>query len=578
MKDNPVPTSALSTSRFAFGLNTTEVGAVPLMLFVGIAAIVATSAWAGLLPKNMIGGLAVIMTLGFAFAKVGRQIPVLKDIGGPAILCLMVPSVLVYFGAFGKQTLDTVHLLMKEANLLYFVIACLVVGSILGMNRVLLIQGMMRMFVPLVAGTCMAVLSGLIVGSLFGYTPYHTFFFIIVPIIGGGIASALLSLALLHRGWQVTLYCADDAPASGASGNRQGALYPLLSAHDPALFQFFPAAFTFARRLYDTLPVMFDHEWCGVTQLGWDERSQQKIAQMLSLGLPEDIARAVSAQEAADTTGVETGCEGIQYPLGGWLCPAELTAAVIALAQSRGLTAHYARKVESLSRTERWDLRFADGKEASHASVVLANGHNISQFIQTESLPVYPVGGQVSHIPTTSELGKLRQVLCYDGYLTPQNPSNGHHCIGASYHRGETDMRYSEADQAQNRQRLIDCFPDAAWAKEVDISEGEARCGVRCATRDHLPMVGNVPDYAATLTQYASLHEQPDIADSAPVCRNLFMLGALGSRGLCTAPLSAELLAAQMSAEPLPLDSDTLAALNPNRLWVRKLLKGKAVK
>jgi tRNA 5-methylaminomethyl-2-thiouridine biosynthesis bifunctional protein len=43
-------------------------------------------------------------------------------------------------------------------------------------------------------------------------------------IIGGGIASALLSLALLRRGWQVTLYCADDAPAEGASGNRQGAL------------------------------------------------------------------------------------------------------------------------------------------------------------------------------------------------------------------------------------------------------------------------------------------------------------------------------------------------------------------
>ena len=39
-------------------------------------------------------------------------------------------------------------------------------------------------------------------------------------IIGGGIASALLSLALLRRGWQVTLYCADEAPALGASGNR----------------------------------------------------------------------------------------------------------------------------------------------------------------------------------------------------------------------------------------------------------------------------------------------------------------------------------------------------------------------
>ncbi|MEG9450225.1 MAG: bifunctional tRNA (5-methylaminomethyl-2-thiouridine)(34)-methyltransferase MnmD/FAD-dependent 5-carboxymethylaminomethyl-2-thiouridine(34) oxidoreductase MnmC, partial [Klebsiella quasipneumoniae] len=74
------------------------------------------------------------------------------------------------------------------------------------------------------------------------------------------------------------------------------------------------------------------------------------------------------------------------------------------------------------------------------------------------------------------------------------------------------------------------------------------------------------------------LHERQDSAGSAPVFHNLFMLGALGSRGICTAPLSAEILAAQMSAEPLPLDSDTLAALNPNRLWVRKLLKGKAVK
>ncbi|ENL7640319.1 bifunctional tRNA (5-methylaminomethyl-2-thiouridine)(34)-methyltransferase MnmD/FAD-dependent 5-carboxymethylaminomethyl-2-thiouridine(34) oxidoreductase MnmC [Enterobacter hormaechei] len=399
-----------------------------------------------------------------------------------------------------------------------------------------------------------------------------------VAIVGGGIASALLSLALLHRGWQVTLYCADEAPATGASGNRQGALYPLLSAHDPALFQFFPAAFTFARRLYDSLPVAFDHDWCGVTQLGWDEKSQQKITQMLSLGLPETIAHAVTAQQVAETAGVDTGCGGIQYPLGGWLCPAELTSAAIALGQSRGLTVHYAHKVQSLSRTAHWKLRFADGKEAQHASVVLANGHHITQFTQTASLPVYPVGGQVSHIPTAPELSKLRQVLCYDGYLTPQNPSNGHHCIGASYHRGETDMQYSEADQQQNRQRLVDCFPDASWAKEVDVSEGQARCGVRCATRDHLPMAGNVPDYDATLEVYQDLADSKETAVSAPVHPELFMLGGLGSRGLCSAPLLSEALAAQMSDEPVPLDRVTLAGLNPNRLWVRKLLKGKMVK
>lgn len=56
------------------------------------------------------------------------------------------------------------------------------------------------------------------------------------------------------------------------------------------------------------------------------------------------------------------------------------------------------------------------------------------------------------------------------------------------------------------------------------------------------------------------------------------MLGALGSRGVCSAPLAAEILASQMNEEPLPLDRETLAALNPNRFWVRKLLKGKTVK
>lgn len=138
-------------------------------------------------------------------------------------------------------------------------------------------------------------------------------------------------------------------------------------------------------------------------------------------------------------------------------------------------------------------------------------------------------------------------------------------------------MAYSEEDQLHNRQRLLDCFPNAEWPKEVDISQGEARCGVRCATRDHLPMIGNVPDYEQTLNTYATLAENRENAVTAPIHKDLFMLGGLGSRGLCTAPLAAEVLASQMSDEPLPLDATTLAGLNPNRLWVRKLLKGKEV-
>jgi tRNA 5-methylaminomethyl-2-thiouridine biosynthesis bifunctional protein len=379
----------------------------------------------------------------------------------------------------------------------------------------------------------------------------------------------------------VTLYCADEAPALGASGNRQGALYPLLNQHDPALATFFPAAFSFARRLYDQLTVAYEHHWSGVLQLGWDEKSRKKIDQMLAMGLPESIARGVNVDEAETLANVDHGCGGIFYPQGGWLSPAELTSAMLAHGETQGLRIHWLHRVSELSREgDHWTLTFSDRPAVRHATVVLANGHAIADFAQSAPLPAYPVAGQVSHVPSTPGLNALHTVLCYDGYLTPVSPQFGTHCIGASYHRGETATDYREEDQQENRSRLLHCLPDSRWATNVDVSGGEARMGVRCATRDHLPMVGGVPDYDATLKQYADLPTQlaagHDIAD-APEFTGLYLFGALGSRGLCSAPLAAEVLAAQLTGEPQPLDASTLAALNPNRYWVRKLLKGKAV-
>jgi len=94
-----------------------------------------------------------------------------------------------------------------------------------------------------------------------------------ITLVGGGMASAALALALCRRGRQVTLLCQDPAPAMGASGNRQGALYPLLHAEADNLGQFYASAFGFARRSYEALLTRhtIPHDWCGVLQLAHDE-------------------------------------------------------------------------------------------------------------------------------------------------------------------------------------------------------------------------------------------------------------------------------------------------------------------
>lgn len=210
-------TQALPARRRLSALMEYEIGVIPLPYFVGIALIVFLSAHLGYLPKSMIGGLAVIMTLGMLLGQIGQKLPVLRDIGGGAILCLLLPSVLVYYGFFGSTTIDATKMLMKDANFLYFVIASLVVGSILGMNRTILVQGMIRMFIPLVIGTMAAVAAGLVVGVCFGYTVHHTFFYIIVPIIGGGIGEGILPLSLAYShilGGSPEQYVAQLVPAA----------------------------------------------------------------------------------------------------------------------------------------------------------------------------------------------------------------------------------------------------------------------------------------------------------------------------------------------------------------------------
>lgn len=403
-----------------------------------------------------------------------------------------------------------------------------------------------------------------------------------VAIIGGGIGSAATALALVRRGVQVSLYCADTLPAEGASGNRQGAVYPLLNGSNDALSRFFAPAYLYARQFVEQAAAVsdFSYDWCGVTQLAWNEKTAEKLDKMLNGGFPQDVVHALDTEQTQAITGVTTGHRSVHYPLGGWLCPQALTRALIRQAQATGrLSLHTETDITSLSQNDgaQWTLISRDNRQFTHATVVVANGHRFTEFAQTRDIPAYSVRGQVSHVPSRGELAQLKSVLCYDGYLTPVNPDTQTHCIGASYRRNSTDLSFSPEEHQDNQTRLAECLPAVDWPKAIDFSAQDARTGVRCASRDHLPFVGDVCRFETLLNQYANLREQQSEAADVPVYSGLYAMIGLGSRGLSSAPLLGEVLASQLCGEPLPLPLSVLDALHPGRMWVRKLLKGKAV-
>ncbi|RWT32393.1 bifunctional tRNA (5-methylaminomethyl-2-thiouridine)(34)-methyltransferase MnmD/FAD-dependent 5-carboxymethylaminomethyl-2-thiouridine(34) oxidoreductase MnmC [Aeromonas caviae] len=399
-----------------------------------------------------------------------------------------------------------------------------------------------------------------------------------VLIIGGGIASAMTALSLVERGRHVTLLCEDGEPASGASGNRQGALYPLLNGEHDALSRFYSLAFGFARNRLLALakhhPVAFS--LCGVTQLGYDDKSAAKLAKMSQGPFPPELMHPLSAAEVEQVVGLPCDADGVSYPLGGWLCPADLTRAAIREAQASGrlevvFNAAVTRIAEEV---DGWRVESQDGRQWHAPNLVAAAGHQLPALLPFAELPLYPVRGQVSHVPTTTGLSQLKTVLCYDGYLTPAH--NGAHCIGASYGRNQTDLAYRADEQEQNRARLQACVPQQRWPAEVDVSGAQARVGVRCASRDHLPVAGPVARLAALADH--DVNAPADQQSALPLHAGLYVLGALGSRGLCSAPLCGELVASEICGDPLPLAADLLEALHPARYWVRRLRRGKPLR
>ena len=399
-----------------------------------------------------------------------------------------------------------------------------------------------------------------------------------VLIIGGGIASAMTALSLVERGRHVTLLCEDGEPASGASGNRQGALYPLLNGEHDALSRFYSLAFGFARNRLLALakhhPVAFS--LCGVTQLGYDDKSAAKLAKMSQGPFPPELMHPLSAVEVEQVVGLPCDADGVSYPLGGWLCPADLTRAAIREAQASGRleVVFNAAATHIAEQDGGWRVESRDGRQWRAPNLVVAAGHQLPALLPFAELPLYPVRGQVSHVPTTAGLSQLKTVLCYDGYLTPAH--NGAHCIGASYGRNQTDLAYRTDEQEQNRARLQACVPQQRWPAEVDVSGAQARVGVRCASRDHLPVAGPVARLAALADH--DVNAPADQQSALPLHAGLYVLGALGSRGLCSAPLCGELVASEICGDPLPLAADLLEALHPARYWVRRLRRGKPLR
>ena len=411
-----------------------------------------------------------------------------------------------------------------------------------------------------------------------------------VAVVGSGLAAATACLALVKRGICTTLYFDGDTLASGASGNPQGGFYPQLHSEASIASRIQAHSFLYARQAYDhtvehaKVCGLADvaHDFCGVIQLSFNDKVAERQNKLAAADVwPEALIKPVNSKEVSDIANLALPYSGLYIGLGGWISPPQLVTAMIEEAlQSGKLTlkpnhtyvSHEAVETTKQQVRIRFNLDSAENEEVITADhLILALGAGAVNASDFNSLSLRPVRGQVEAIPTQMPIEQLNTVLCHKGYMTPV--FEGRHALGSTYVKNDlsTDVRSDETEMnlATHEQALANT--DIVQALQHD---GKARAATRLGSPDHQPVVGALHNFDSLKEHYTMLGVGKPLT-SAPVLPSSVVstLTCLGSRGLTTAPLMAEVLVSSLCKEPLPLSNDLLNAVNTSRFMTREAIR-----
>jgi tRNA 5-methylaminomethyl-2-thiouridine biosynthesis bifunctional protein len=391
-------------------------------------------------------------------------------------------------------------------------------------------------------------------------------------VIGAGLAGASVAASLARRGWQVTVLDGAAAPASGASGLPVGLVAPHDSVDDCKLSRLTRAGVRLtlneaARHLEEA------QEWAlsGSTEYRFDGGA----------GLPEHWSmqgeawsRAIASSQCNRASsdflarGAEVGVSAIWHAHSAWIKPALLVRAWLSLPHITFLpNAH----VATMSRVnDQWLLVGTQGQPlASVDRVVFANATGAFSLLQQ----VQKDGPQHSlHLNRLPAVHGVRGQLSFGRHENakqaafPVTPINGAGSViphiptekGLSWFVGssfqpETQPAFSpEQNHQSNFGRLQTLNPELASQLQPQFEGHHVQHwgNTRCVTADRLPLVGAVGE----------------AQDSG-----LWLCAGMGARGLSFSVLCAELLAAQWSGEPLPVEFNLAQSFNALRLTTRSV-------
>lgn len=175
-------------------------GLFPAKYFFPILIFTVLGVATGCNAKGFLGGFVICTVLGTLLEKIGDNLPIVKSyLGGGAFVGLFGAGLVAYLNIFPESSASLVTDFVKTYDYNGLLVGALICGSILSMDRKLLIKAGSRFAIPLCCGIIAAfALTGL-VGAITGYGWREAILFVALPIMGGGTAAGAVPTAATYE-------------------------------------------------------------------------------------------------------------------------------------------------------------------------------------------------------------------------------------------------------------------------------------------------------------------------------------------------------------------------------------------
>ena len=389
-------------------------------------------------------------------------------------------------------------------------------------------------------------------------------------VIGGGIAGCSSAYALAQRGFKVTLLEKNNNVANAGSGNPQGVLYAKLSSDLNAHSQFYLAGYLHSlRNLHQTMPDKTHWNDCGVLQLAFNEKEAKRQAQFNERHALNEVVEYVTPEQATEFAGTQIEQSGLYFPNGGWVSPKHWCKALTNHENIEVVTNCSAETLEQAD-NQHWLTHTKTRVFESHY-VIVASAQFAKTFEQLSFLPTKSIPGQITQASTENESVNLKTVLCGSSYVAPQHKNQL--VFGASYRLKSLDESVLDSENTSNVENLNNDFPSVGnqLTPNTDLS---GRAATRCTVPDYTPIAGPILKEQEFLGEFADLKKSKNwkFQQSAKFHNGLYVNCGHGSRGLSSAPLCGELIAAQINEEPWPIQKKLADVISPSRFLIKLLI------